>query len=185
MRLSFLSFLSSALAASAASLTSLPISFDDISGTLATGPSTAQLTAQKWGLDGPKVTNLNSTSFDWWYYDVVSSALDYSVVLVFWHAAPSGLWDGVAGDAQPPTTVWSSLVVTLPDGSIVQSGTVAEELIVLTTENGSSGTLSGAGWGWASLPDMSLYEIVIDAPDVGVQGTITLQSVSPQNIFFE
>lgn len=142
------------------------------------GASIVQLTSQTSGFDAPKVLSLNSTTFDWWYFDVVSTDLDYSLVLVFFNSAPTGLWDGVP---DLPSTLYGTVGITLPDGSALNSAVLGSQLTVITTDNGSSGSLNGTGWGWTSKPDMSQYEVIIDDPAAGIQGTVILNSVRDQH----
>lgn len=46
------------------------------------GSSSAIFTSTSDGLDGPKITPVNSTSWDWWYFDVVSADAQSSAVLL-------------------------------------------------------------------------------------------------------
>jgi hypothetical protein len=55
-----------------------------------TGNSVAQFTSGVTGFDGPKVSSLNGTSYDWWYFDAVSSTSNASIVLVFYIATDAG-----------------------------------------------------------------------------------------------
>jgi hypothetical protein len=159
------------------------ITVEVISGKVANVTSNVQLTSTRSGFDAPKVKPLNSSTFDWWYFDVVSPDLDYSLVLVFFAAEPTGLWPDVAPAIG--SAVWATAGVTLPDGSHLDSAALGEELTVVTVDNGSSGTLNGTGWGWVGLPDMSQYEIIIDAADTGVEGTVSFQSVSTVAFTYE
>jgi hypothetical protein len=48
--------------------------------------SIAQYISSHNGLDAPHVTPINASAYDWWYFDVVSEYLGYSVVVVFFNA---------------------------------------------------------------------------------------------------
>ncbi|EKM52038.1 uncharacterized protein PHACADRAFT_262489 [Phanerochaete carnosa HHB-10118-sp] len=151
-------------------------SVDIISGAPSTGLSNVQLTSGTSGLDAPKVLPINGSSFDWWYFDVVSADLDYSLVLVFFAATANGLWDGIPDIG---TAVYASVGITLPDGSSLNSEAAGSSLVVTTLGNGSNGTLNETGWSWVGSPDLSSYRVVIDSPETGVQGTVTFESTSP------
>ena len=153
----------------------IPVTIDVIPAIVADGPSTVQFVSTGSNFDAPKVRPLNGSTFDWWYFDVVSDDLDYSLVVVFFASTPNGLWPGVASNMG--SAVYASAVVTLPDGSSLGGGALGEDLTVVTVGDGSSGALNGTGWGWVGLPDMSRYEIIIDDAEGGVQGTVSFQAV--------
>ncbi|PSR72296.1 hypothetical protein PHLCEN_2v11888 [Hermanssonia centrifuga] len=155
---------------------SVPISIDVIPGTTSSSPSVAQFSSLSSGFDAPKVKSLNSTSFDWWYFDVVSSDLDYSLVVVFFTADATGLWTGTTDVG---TADYVAISVTSTDGALFNVGVLAEELIVVTIGDGSSGILDGTLTGWTGSPDMSQYEILVDDPVSGLQGTVSFQSIAP------
>lgn len=150
-------------------------SVEIISGVASEGQSAVQLTSAATGFDAPKVQPINGTTFDWWYFDVVSPDLDYSLVLVFFDSTSNGLWAGIPDVG---SSTYASFVISMPDGSSVNGNAVGSDLVVRTLENGSSGTLNETGWSWIGLPDMSLYELIIDSPGTGVQGNVTFNSVS-------
>ena len=78
---------------STGAIPTLPIAVEKISGTPVKGPSTSQLVSQGWGLDAPKLSQLNGTAFDWWYFDAVASDLSVGVVANVYTAMPASLWD--------------------------------------------------------------------------------------------
>ncbi|GJE91670.1 hypothetical protein PsYK624_078200 [Phanerochaete sordida] len=153
-----------------------PVSIDTLSGVPSSGQSQVQLTSGAYGLDAPKTVPINGSSFDWWYFDVVSPDLDYSFVLVFFAATSNGMW---ANTPDVGSAVYGSLGVSLPDGSFIEGDTVGSELVVTTLGDGSSGDLVQSGWSWVGSPDMSLYEVIVDSPSAAIQGTITFESTSP------
>lgn len=174
---------SSSLPISFASPTTAQLGLDVISGTPHNGPSTVQFLSTIDAFDGPKVQNLNNTVFDLWYFDVMSSDLQSSVVLVFFTATPTGLFPGLPDLG---TATWMLAEITFPDGSAFETVIAADQLIVVTAGNGSSGSLKGTRAGWQGASDLSSYVVTIDAPDLGLQGTVTLDSVCPASskVFF-
>ena len=172
MHLSVLASLSSfAFLASSA----LYVEHDVIPITPASSASTGQFTWTGAGFDAPKVKSINSTAFDWWYFDAVSPNADYSLVLVFFAATSGGLWPGAPGPSEYVT--WADLSITLPDGSVHSNAVVGEEYAVVTVNDGSSGVLGTSGWAWTGSPDMSKYLIALNGGETGAEGTITLTSV--------
>lgn len=151
------------------------VSKDYISGNTTTGPSTVQFTSLSSGFDAPKVHELNNTAFDWWYFDAVASDLSASAVIVIFTAQQSGLWPDLPNLG---TATWVSGLFTFPNATAADIFLPAESLTVLTVDDGSSGTLGGLNAGWAGTPDMSAYVFSVDEPDAGLQGSITLASVS-------
>jgi hypothetical protein len=58
---------------------------------IALGPSVPQFVSGASALDGPKLTNeVNATSFDWWYFDAVSSNSQAAIVVVFYLSTSLG-----------------------------------------------------------------------------------------------
>lgn len=142
------------------------------------GSSTVQFASDVDGFDGPKIKNLNSTVFDLWYFDVISHDLQSSVVLVFFSATPEGLFPGLP---DLDTAVWMLAEVTLPDGSTFETIIQGDQLTVTTTGNGGAGILTdsfdAANASWSSAPDMSKHVVTINAPELGIEGIVTLNSV--------
>lgn len=152
-----------------------PASIDIIPGKPSTKQSFAQFTSQATLFDGPKVKPINDTTADWWYFDVVSSDLNYTLVLTFFAATRDSLWPETA---ELNSTIYMLFVLTLPDGTILGANTVGEDLAVVTVENGSSGVVGGTSNSWVGSPDMSEYNVFVDVPDLAVSGNISFRSVS-------
>ena len=62
-----------------------------VSGQPNEGDCTAQFTLGSSGFDELRVSNYNSTCFQWWYFHVVSPDLETSVVVTFWLADAAAL----------------------------------------------------------------------------------------------
>ena len=150
----------------------LSVSIDIIPGQTFMGPSSSQLASGTSGFDAPKVSHLNSTSFDWWYFDVVASDLSASAVFNVFTADITGLWPGLPAFS---SAVWIAGLFSFPNGTDISIFLPADDLTVVTVENGSSGTLQGLNGGWKGTPNMSYYVVTIDEP--GIQGTLSLHSV--------
>ncbi|KAJ7444999.1 hypothetical protein B0H11DRAFT_1620022, partial [Mycena galericulata] len=80
----------------------------------------AQLTSSAVGLDAPKVSPINASSFDWWYFDVVSNepASDLaSVVIIFLTSAQSAFLT-LSGVSAPDSVLSVIIWVTFPNGTL-------------------------------------------------------------------
>ncbi|KAJ7448677.1 hypothetical protein B0H11DRAFT_2161992 [Mycena galericulata] len=137
------------------------------------GSSIAQFTSSAVGLDAPKVSPINASSFDWWYFDVVSNepASDLaSVVIIFLTSAQSAFLT-LSGVSAPDSVLSVIIWVTFPNGTL-WSGTANGEQNATVTSDGdnTTGIWHGTGFSWL---------VTIDAPEVGVTGTITFPAVAP------
>lgn len=180
----FLGSLTASLyAASALATRQPPVSVNIIPGPVAAGPSTAQFTSLASGFDAPKLSSVNNTVFDWWYFDAVSSNLKGSAVLIPFTSGATGLWTGMPDMG---ATTWFAAVFTLANGTGVEFFLPATSLTVVTTDDGSSGAFGGLNVDWFGAPDMSTYVLTVDEPEAGIQGSLTLRSViSSFSIFCE
>ncbi|KAJ7796076.1 hypothetical protein B0H13DRAFT_2510203 [Mycena leptocephala] len=120
--------------------------------------SSVQFKSSIIGLDAPKVSPINGSVFDWWYFDVLQPAFplldpaDTVTVARIWVSFPNG-------------TLWSA--VSNGDGATVTA-----------KFDTSSGIWHGTGYSWTGLPLLG-YLVEIDAPDIGVTGTIAFPPVAP------
>ena len=175
-----LNWLLAALAASTStafpSFPSAPnLQIKEIPATAATGNSTANYVSTQYNLDGPQVSPITNSSWDWWYFDVLSTDLKTSLVIVFYTALPSAF-----PFLRPSTNVTIvGVYATFANGTQFTVYLDANEAVVVTTEDGSSGVFGGAGAAWLGRPDMSSYQVIIDSPEKGVVGTFNLKSVAP------
>ncbi|KAB5545590.1 hypothetical protein GE09DRAFT_1061033 [Coniochaeta sp. 2T2.1] len=136
-------------------------------------------------LPGPS----NDTSYDWWYFDVVSHDAKSSATVVFYNSGPHGfINDYLDGPLS------ASIVGVLPNGTIwgtTAPVTADEEAIISRPDDyysssssnfATSGVYPGSGFSWngTSLSKSKVrYVVTIDRPDLGVTGTIVLDSVAP------
>jgi hypothetical protein len=138
------------------------------------GTSEAQFVSSATGLDAPKIQPINGSAFDWWYFDVVSAdpTVLSSVVVTFFtssqHAFP--LLD--PSESIVVARIW----VSFPNGTLWSAASNGDGATVEADGDGSRGTWHGTGFSWTVTP-ASGYLIVVDAPDVGVTGTISFQPV--------
>lgn len=137
--------------------------------------SDAILTSTAYGLDAPKIMPINSTSWDWWYFDVVSEDVQSSAVVIFFTAPETGF---VFAQAPVQDILEASLSLKLPGVSDVISITnFAEKATVITVKNGASGDWAGTGFSFEGSPDLREYTVSINDEKLGVEGSITFHSV--------
>ncbi|KAJ3810481.1 hypothetical protein EV368DRAFT_73417 [Lentinula lateritia] len=145
--------------------------------TVGLGASDALYTSSASSFDSLKISNVNSTTYEWYYFDAISDDGSYSVVATFF----------VAPDTAFPFTGSSTMTlevllsVQTPDSDVFYlSGAFATDAQVTTDGDGASGVWEGTGLSFNGSSDMSSYEVVIDSADVmGVTGTISMQSIAP------
>jgi hypothetical protein len=142
-----------------------------------TGNSIAQFTSGLAHLDGPKVNFLNGTSYDWWYFDAVSSTTNASVVIGFYIATDIGFQF-----VPPGSGISINFFATFENGTSIyyalnSAAGMAGDATVVTNGQGSSGYWNSTGAQWVGSPFLTTYTITVDSPALGVQGTLTLNSV--------
>ena len=136
---------------------------------------TANFISSYYGLDAPQLSAVNSSSFDWWYFDAVSTDLTSSLVIVFYTALISSF--PFLPASTDVTTV--GIYVGFPNGTATTTYLNADDAIVTPSQQGSSGVFQGTGASWAGAGDDSGYIVTIDSPTTGIYGTFTLKSVAP------
>lgn len=172
MHLRNLAFVS-ALCASVQAATTI-----NVPNQIAFGNSVAQFVSGASGLDGPKVSPVNATSFDWWYFDAVAEDSSKAVVVVFYLSTTLGF-----PFVPPLSTLSVDIFASWEDGSLAflpqnslpfEAGTAT----ITTDGDGASGIWKGTGFEFQGTPDLSSYTVTVDSPALGVQGTLKLKSVS-------
>ncbi|KIK64196.1 hypothetical protein GYMLUDRAFT_40485 [Collybiopsis luxurians FD-317 M1] len=152
--------------------------------TVGVGGSSVQFTstppapASDSGLDAPKVLpNVNSTTYQWYYFDVVSNDSSYSAVVTFF-AAPDTAFPFTLS---PSMTLEVLITIQTPESdSFYLNGAFATDAQVTTLSDGASGVWEGTGLSFTGSPDLSTYQVNFDSADLlGITGSISMQSVAP------
>ncbi|KAJ6479178.1 hypothetical protein DFH09DRAFT_1153658 [Mycena vulgaris] len=138
--------------------------------------STAQFTSVASGLDAPKVHPVNASAFDLWYFDVVSSDPHSlaSVVVAFYTATATAFPFFAPSDS----ITLAQIAISFPNGTTFNAAASADGATVTVDDNVSSGVWHGSGLSWTHNGD-SRYTVVVDAPHMGVKGTIKFHAVAP------
>ena len=139
-------------------------------------PSSVQFTYPGTGLDCPKVRPVNTTTFDWWYFDAVSSDLasgDLSSVVVTFYDATAGGFEALS---KTNTKLEVSITGSFSDGTPFSIDSFPSEANVTTYGDNAEGQ-----WGkyasWTSTPDLKYWTIAFQDQRQGVSGSMTLESV--------
>ncbi|KAJ4490640.1 hypothetical protein J3R30DRAFT_3694346 [Lentinula aciculospora] len=145
--------------------------------TVGLGTSDVQYTSSASSFDALKISNVNSTTYEWYYFDAISDDGSYSAVATFF-IAPNTAFPFTGS---PTMTLEVLLSIQTPDSDVFYlNGVFATDAQVTTDGDGASGIWEGTGLSFNSSSDMSSYDIVIDSADLmGVTGTISMQSIAP------
>lgn len=137
--------------------------------------STAEYISCDKGFDGPKISSVNETVYDWWYFDAVSKDGTESVVVIFFTASELGFPFEVSSVVMATTV---TVFATYADGTSSLNFLLAPGGAKITTKgNGASGEWIGAGSTFSGASDLSRYTVSVDNPTGGVKGTLSLDSV--------
>lgn len=141
------------------------------------GPSQVQLTSCASGADGPRVFPINATTFDWWYFDAVSSDGTQALTVIFFTSSYIGFSFDLAS-AIDPLNVY--VFANTGSGLPVSFPVAATSVTIDTVGNGASGTWTGSGISFQGSPDLSTYTLTFDKTllNLGIEGSFTLKSVS-------
>lgn len=136
--------------------------------------STGQYISSEFGFDFPKVAPINSSSYDWWYFDILSEDQKYSTSVAFLAAPDTAFVGGL-----PDTDILLGVVfLATPDqplSAIYQLP--AAEAVLVSDGDGVRGVWNGTGMQFSVSPDLSTAQVDIDMPSLGLSGSISLKSV--------
>lgn len=133
-------------------------------------------------LDSPQLSLINSSVFDWWYFDAVSATdpRESLTVTFFTSTAAAFPWLPPNESSALIAYVWASFA----NGTIFEDYVPATLAMVAGGEDASSsssGNWSSTGLSWAaSQDDLSQYEVIISSKQLQVEGRFNLSSVSKE-----
>ncbi|KAJ7318403.1 hypothetical protein DFH08DRAFT_892483 [Mycena albidolilacea] len=152
-----------------------------IPSTIQNGTSNAQFVSTSSPLDAPKVSPINGSAYDWWYFDAVSTdpSSRASVVLTFFTSSQPAF----PLLSPSPTITVARIWVSFPNGTLWSAeADAAGATVVVPDAQGSKGRTSGVwhgtGLSWSGTPAGG-YVVLVDAPGIGVQGTISFEPTAP------
>ena len=123
---------------------------------------------------------MSKVSLQRWYFDVVSSDANISTSIVFYNGGPKGFINNYLGGPLAAT-----LVGAFPNGTLYSIELPATSATFTREDHGSfatSGVYEGTGFSFngTSLGKGRVqYVVSIDAPGIGLTGTMTLLSLAP------
>jgi hypothetical protein len=123
--------------------------------------------------DTPRITPINSTAYDWWYFDAASQDGKSSIVLTFFMTGADGMLFGTTNDH----ILGILLNVAFPNGTIYNEVVSADSAVVETARDGSIGVFEGTQSGWVGAPDLTSYFVTFGTPDDAIWGTLKMDSV--------
>ncbi|KAK9326703.1 hypothetical protein V1520DRAFT_366045 [Lipomyces starkeyi] len=155
----------------------LETSFVSVPLSPSNGSSIMVTTSSQGAFDGPKLSSVNSTSFDWWYFDICSE--EASVQVIFFTGTPTAI--GHASSI--PLVTFATLHGLFPNGTEFDYEVPSVTVDIATDGDGSSGFFDGFG-SWKATPDMSYYTITLDSEAIGIKGALYFQSAAPAHYPF-
>ncbi|KFY46544.1 hypothetical protein V495_02397 [Pseudogymnoascus sp. VKM F-4514 (FW-929)] len=141
------------------------------------GTPQVQFTSCPSQADGPRIDKLGLSTFDWWYFDAVSTDGSQAFTVIFFTSSAIGFsFDFFS--AVDPLNVW--VFATFGDGSPASVFPVPAVSVTTTTNgDGASGDWHGSGISFKGESDLSSYVVKLDNPVIGLTGTFTLKSRGP------
>ncbi|KAJ4489979.1 hypothetical protein J3R30DRAFT_3278233 [Lentinula aciculospora] len=143
--------------------------------TVSNGPTRAEYMSSAHGLDGFKLSNINSTAFgELWFFDAVSDDGRYWVVASFW-ASPS---PSLTMQLRNEKILSVQMVVRVDDDIYSANSVFAEAAQIFTHGKGMNGTWKGTGSSFSGSEDLSTYSINFSSP-FEITGSILMEPVAP------
>lgn len=131
-------------------------------------------------LDAPQIDLINSSVFDWWYFDAVSETNPDDSLVVTFFSSSAEAFPFLDTNETSVLSVW--LWASFANGTVFTDYVPATAATVTGLEaegTNSSGEWSSTGFSWVALTEnLSQYEIIISSEKLQVEGRLTLTSVS-------
>jgi hypothetical protein len=121
--------------------------------------------------DAPKVLPVGDTSYDWWYFDAVADDGVQSLVVVFMQKGENSDFPG------PALTAYVQITRTLSNGTAFTETLPVDQGIVSTSGLGTNGLWGNSNLSWVGAPDLSEYQVRLNAADGTITGLFPLKSV--------
>lgn len=123
--------------------------------------------------DGPHTDLINATAIEWWYFDASSMEGDQAVAVWWMTSNPAAIGLNFT------SSNWFIFHSRFKDGTSFDTFIPAEDVIIKTNGDGSSGLYTGTGSGWSGTPDMSHYSLSFDIQDEGIKGEVQITRTVP------
>ncbi|EKV10217.1 Hydroxyneurosporene synthase [Penicillium digitatum] len=135
-------------------------------------------------LDAPQIDLINSSVFDWWYFDAVSETNPDDSLVVTFFSSSAEAFPFLDTNETSVLSVW--LWASFANGTVFTDYVPATAATVTGLEaegTNSSGEWSSTGFSWVALTEnLSQYEIIISSEKLQVEGRLTLTSQVPHHL---
>ncbi|KAK7061236.1 Hydroxyneurosporene synthase [Favolaschia claudopus] len=141
------------------------------------GLSNVDYIAKDTHFNAPHMHPVNSSSYDLWYWDAVSTdpSSNASVVIAFFDVAPGTF-------PIPPlegTNLIATIATTFANGSLTFVSLPATSATVIAQGQGVNGDWHGTGLHFTYDPASGAYDVHVDAPEHGVKGVVHFARNTP------
>ncbi|KAF4947055.1 hypothetical protein FGADI_10685 [Fusarium gaditjirri] len=177
MKVFFLKPLLPLLALVVGGFTQCPKQVTTYSPILYNGPSDVQFTSCATGADGPRVFPINSTTYDWWYFDAVSDDGVHALTVIFFTSSFVGFSFDLLSAIDP-----LNVYVFYNNGGDGVSFPIASTSVTIKLDgDGASGDWTGSGASFQGAADLSTYKVTFKKTilNPSVEGTLALSSRGP------
>ncbi|CVK98772.1 uncharacterized protein FMAN_08448 [Fusarium mangiferae] len=177
MKFSFLKALLPVLALVVGGFAQCPKQVTTYSPILSPGPSDVLFTSCASGADGPRVYPINSTTFDWWYFDAVSDDGEHALTVIFFTSSFVGFSFDLLNAIDP-----LNVYVFYNHGGDGFSFPISSTSVTIKLDgDGASGDWTGSGASFQGAADLSTYKVTFKKTllNPSVEGTFTLKSRGP------
>lgn len=159
-----------------------PFQINSFPASRAPVPATAQFESSTLAFSSAKIPSANDTSFEWYWFDAVSSDLSTAVVVIFFIATPLAF--PLLGPV--PSVVSVAVTAKIPNGSVYFSEVPASEASIASggvLGQGAVGEWVAGSGDFASTMDNSAWKVNVDTTALdqtsGIKANIILKSRAP------
>ena len=176
MRLSLLAISSTLFSLAFAAFAPSISTFGD---TPASSAAKVQFTSTEGSLDWPKISLINSSVYDWWYFDAVTPDLEASLQIIFFLASETA-FPLILGD---PSAVSVVVFASFPNGTSNEFVTVASEAQVASggfLGDAVAVNYTQANASFVGTPGLTSYQVSLNWLDSwGIVVNLAFESLAP------
>ncbi|KAJ5772475.1 Hydroxyneurosporene synthase [Penicillium odoratum] len=130
-------------------------------------PNKTLNTTSRLILDTPRISKVTTTSFDWWYFDAVSTTTPAESLTITLFTSSSSAFPWL--DSSESSVLISYLWAAFPNGSVFEEYLPATIATLSETSNSSSsGLWSDTGFTWVAGEELSPYRVTVESEEMGV-----------------
>lgn len=155
------------------------LQIDSIAPPVIEGSVLVQFTAEDNTLDAPHISAVNSTVYDWWYFNAVSADSALALTVVFYTLTDNAF----IYIEQNTSDVYVSVSALLPNGTTLHDTIApANQALIFSGGNlreSASGQWIGANASFWGASDLKTFGLQLDLVQFGIQGELVFESVCP------